>query len=61
MTERKLGETSQKVIEKGLMDGERAVEVLALGELIENLEELNRWQNKLLLEAKKRVRGLSKK
>ena len=28
---------------------------MALGELIENLEELNRWQNKLLLEAKKRI------
>ena len=41
--------------------GEKREEVLALGELIENMQELNGWQNKLLLEAKKRIEGLLKK
>ena len=57
---KKLEKKAQGVIRQEVMEGDRREEVLALGELIENLEELNRWQHKLLLEAKKRVEGLLK-
>ena len=59
--ERKLEKKAQKVIRQAVRGGEKREEVLALEELIENLQELNGWQNKLLLEAKKRIRGLLKK
>jgi len=58
--ERKLEKKAQGVIRQVVTEGDRRGEVMALGELIENLEELNRWQNKLLLEAKKRVVGMLK-
>ena len=59
--ERKIEKKAQKVIRQAVRGVENREEVLALGELIENLEELNGWQNKLLLEAKKRVGSLLEK
>ncbi len=58
---KKFEEKAQGVIGQRVTKGDWRGEVLALGELIENLEELNRWQYKLLLEAKKRVGELLEK
>ena len=58
--ERKFEKKAQSVKRQAFRGDDWRGEVMALGELVENLEELNRWQNKLLLEAKKRVEGLLK-